>query len=243
VLALVGGLEFTPGNEPHDRQLAASARAAGGPAYVIATAAVRKDPEASVATARGWFAALGLEVSELRIRNRGDATSDRTRALAQEAGLFYIAGGDPGLVAQVLRDTAAWEAIIGAWRRGAALAGSSAGAMALGRWTLVRDRYPGHSRRRYRDALGLVPRTAVLPHFNSFGERWIPSATTRAPGSDVVLLGLDERTAAVWSGGRWSAQGSGAVTVIDGGRVAAHSGDAIEGLPVPDQAAGKSADD
>ena len=35
---------------------------------------------------------------------------------------------------------------------GAALAGSSAGAMAMGQWTLIRGRHPGDRRRRYRDA-------------------------------------------------------------------------------------------
>ena len=66
-LILVGGAEFLPGNEAQD---AIWADAAGGrPAYVVATAAVRQDPDRAVATARRWFSERGLRVTELRIRN------------------------------------------------------------------------------------------------------------------------------------------------------------------------------
>ena len=63
------------------------------------------------------------------------------------------------------------------WRaRGAVLAGSSAGAMAFGEWTLLRQRMPGDARRRPSPALGLVPRVAVIPHYDAFGEDWLDSA-------------------------------------------------------------------
>jgi hypothetical protein len=48
-----------------------------------------------------------------------------------------------------------------------------------------------------------------------------------------VLLGVDERSAAVWHGGRWRAYGPGAVTVISGGTARFGSGSEIEGLPAP----------
>ena len=144
-------------------------------------------------------------------------------------------GGDPGLVPKVLAGTPLWDAIVGAWAGGAALAGSSAGAMALGEWTLVRDRMPGDDRRRYLPALELVPRVAVLPHFETFGHRWVESAERAAPRSDVVLLGIDERTAALQRDGAWRAFGDGGVTVIAGDeRRRFASGEAIDGLPTPD---------
>ena len=51
---------------------------------------------------------------------------------ATDAGGVYLCGGDPGLVVELLRDTRAWGAVVDAWRNGAALGGSSAGAMAIG---------------------------------------------------------------------------------------------------------------
>jgi len=108
--------------------------------------------------------------------------------------------------------------------------------MALGEWTLVRERMPGDDRRRYVPALGLVPRVAVLPHFDTFGHRWVPSAEEAAPGRDVVLLGVDERSAAIHDGA-WRALGDGGVTVIAGGRRRFASGERVDGLPALDPAA------
>jgi hypothetical protein len=50
----------------------------------------------------------------------------------------------------------------------------------------------------------------------------------------LVLLGLDERTAAVWQAGAWRALGDGAVTVIVGGsRRRFEAGSRVDGLPTP----------
>ena len=92
----------------------------------------------------------------------------------------------------VLRDTPVWHAIVEAWRHGAALAGSSAGAMAFGEWSLIRKAHPGDAARRYKPALNLVPRVVVAPHF----------------------AGIDERSAAVWDGQVWTARGSGSITFV-----------------------------
>src|SRR6059058_3750290 len=195
-LALVGGDELDPGNEPQDRLLVQAAR--GEPAFVVTTAAARQHPERAAENARRWFGTLGLAIEELPLTTRARARSPELAARARAGHFFYLVGGDPGLVPEVLGGTASWDAIVEAWRDGAALAGSSAGAMAFGEWTLVRERRPGDTRRRYAPALGLVPRVAVLPHFETFGHRWVESALESAPGDDVVLLGIDERTAAVW---------------------------------------------
>ena len=231
-LALVGGDELNPGNEPQDEVLV---RAAGGePAFVIATAAARHRPDLAVANARQWFGALGLEVEELPALRRSDVGSPANVDRARAGRFFYLVGGDPGLVPSVLRDSPVWDAVVQAWRAGAALAGSSAGAMALGTWTLVKDRHPGDERRRYVAALGLVPRVAVLPHFETFGHLWLDSARSAAPADDVVLLGIDGRTAAIWERGRWRCLGAGGVTVIaHGGRRSFRSGQRIEALPDP----------
>lgn len=231
-LALVGGDELNPGNEPQDALLVAAA--GSGPAYVVATAAARHRPELAVAHAREWFARFGLDVIELPVRTRTQARSPETAELAAQGRFFYLVGGDPGIVPAVLLDSPVWRAVVSAWRSGAVLAGSSAGAMAMGEWTLIRGRYPGDRARRYRDALGLVPGLAVLPHFATFGRGWVASALEERPSNEVVLLGLDERTAAVWSDGAWSAMGDGDVTVVTPREDRVFGpGDVIDGLPSP----------
>ena len=229
LLALVGGIEFEPGNEPQDREMVAAA--GRGPAYVLPTAQARSGPAKAVAHAQRWFAKLGLEVVELPVTTRAHARSAALAEKAAEGGFFYLVGGDPGRVAEVLRGSPVWEAMLGAWRKGAVLAGSSAGSMALCEWTLVIERWPHHDERKYKEALNVVPRTVLLPHFDTFGERWIPSATLAAPQPGVTLVGVNERCAAVHDSRGWRAVGK-VVVIRDGERSEYVSGDLLP-LPAP----------
>src|SRR4030095_10654267 len=144
------------------------------------------------------FKSLGLDVVELPVLKRSDASAAPNVKLAEQGGFFYLTGGDPGLVVHVLRGSPVWTAIAAAWRGGAALAGSSAGAMALGEWTLIRKAYPGHAERRCKPALALVARGAVAPHFETFGHRWVDSVLAEPPAQDVLIVGVAERSAALW---------------------------------------------
>ncbi len=165
----------------------------------------------AVRHAQSWFRRFGLDLAELAVYTRTQAQDPALAKLAADAGFCYILGGDPGLVANVLRGSPVGNAIIGSWRRGAVLAGSSAGAMALCSETLVRQSFPGHTQRRALPGLGVVPDAAVLPHHDTFGEKWYPSARTALP--DAVLIGIDERTCALWEAGTWRCLGAGGVTV------------------------------
>lgn len=230
MLALVGGDEFHPGNEEQDRILVSHARQ--GPAFVIPTAAARQGPERAVANAAAWFRQFEIELLELPVLKRRDSMSPVLAERARGGGLFYLVGGDPGLVANVLRGSTVWQAVFAAWRDGASLGGSSAGAMALCSHTLVRATWPNRFHRRPVEALGVVPKTAVLPHFDTFGERWIESAQEAAPR--LTLLGIDERSAAIWDAGTWRAAGPGGVTVIKGKRISRFlTGEEVKGVNAP----------
>jgi cyanophycinase-like exopeptidase len=104
--------------------------------------------------------------------------------------------------------------------------------MALCSHTLIRASWPNRFNRRPNDALGLVADTAVLPHYDTFGHKWVESAQQALPAA--TLLGIDERTAAVWRGRTWRAMGPGAVTVIKGSNVKRFaSGQEVIGLRAP----------
>ena len=239
LLALVGGDEFHPGTEEQDRLLVAAAGA--GPAFLLPTAAARSRPDLAVATAQAWFRELGLEVEGLNVLKRTDANSRELADRAAAGGFFYLAGGDPGHLARTLLGTRVWAAIRRRWLAGAALAGSSAGAMALCEWTLIRASWPHSAQRRDERALDVVPGTAVLPHYDTFGQRWVDSATAALPSA--VLLGLDERTAAVWDGA-WRAAGPGRVVIWSGGNEREFRREPVDGLPDPrlEEAAAEQAD-
>ena len=104
-----------------------------------------------------------------------------------------------------MQDSPAWEVIHSRFLQGAALAGSSAGAMLLGSWIPANIRSvffqngkgPGWTK-----SLGLVPYT-IWPHFDwglkTFKDK-IARAMDEAPG-DVGKnwLGIDEDTAVIWN--------------------------------------------
>lgn len=163
---------------------------------------------------------LGVEQVPVVVRDRLEADSPELAALIDGAGLIYLSGGSPTYLAQTLRGTLVWEAILAAWRSGSALAGCSAGAMALTGWVpsmraLHRDPDPG---------LGLVPSLRVLPHFDKM-LGWVPDLLTRAlmhPPAGITVLGIDEDTAVVdltGAGHTWQVHGRQQVwTIADGPR-------------------------
>src|SRR5580698_4812993 len=221
-LALVGGDEFHPGNERQDALLRDAC--AGRPAYVVATAA-QEYAAGAVETARKWFSGLGLEIRELRIRSKEDAHSAELADAAAAAGLVYIAGGDPGFVVETLRASLVWKAIASAWR---------AGAMALCQWCLVQTSWPGEIEERSVDALGLIPGTAILPHFDVLGDAWVLWAK-EGLADTATVVGIDERTAAVLRDGRWEVFGPGGVTVLHGELRKRHvEGELIEEMSTPE---------
>ena len=77
---------------------------------------------------------LGVEQVPVVVRDRDEAGSAGLAALIEGAGLVYLSGGNPQFLARTLRGTRVWAAIEAAWRSGAALAGCSAGAIALTDW-------------------------------------------------------------------------------------------------------------
>jgi len=64
----------------------------------------------------------------------------RSLAGSPGADLVYLPGGDPDAVVEILAGTLAWRSVQAARSRGAAVAGASAGAMALGERMQTRHR-------------------------------------------------------------------------------------------------------
>ena len=194
-LALVGSGEYTEAMLEVERSLLD-----GRPSrYVqIPTAAGKEGPKRLsywVELGRAQAARLGVEAVPLVVTQRAQADDPAIVAQIAGAGLIYLSGGSPAVLADTLRDTALWRAIVAAWHSGAALAGCSAGAMALA--DQVPDlRDPAGSGGR---GLGLLPHLRVLPHFDKM-LGWIPDVLTRPffrPAAGVSLVGIDEDTAIV----------------------------------------------
>jgi cyanophycinase-like exopeptidase len=126
-------------------------------------------------------------------------------SLVAGAGLVYLSGGHPAYLADTLRDTPVWAAITDAWRSGSALAGCSAGAMALTSWVPSLR----HPRQGATPGLGLLTHLRVIPHFDAFAAR-MPDVATRfltPADANVTLLGIDEETAIVGGPYEWVVRG------------------------------------
>ena len=113
---------------------------------------------------------LGVQQVPVVVRDRDEAGSEDLAALIDGAGLIYLSGGNPQFLARTLRGTRVWAAIEAAWRSGAALAGCSAGAIALTDWVPA-VRVPA---REPEPGLGVLPWLRVLPHFDRM-RSWAPA--------------------------------------------------------------------
>ncbi len=225
-LALVGSGEYLPQMADIEGSLIA-----GRPRrYVqIATAAV-PDGEATVERwhnlGRAQAERLGVEPVILDVKSRDDAQSAEVAKLVEGAGLIYLSGGHPGFLAETLRDTAVWSAIVEAWRNGAALAGCSAGAMAFSAWVPSLR----HPREGGTQGLGLLPHVRAIPHFDAFVSR-IPDMMTRfllPHDPAITVLGVDEETALVGGPSEWVVKGKSSVwRLSDSGREQLVTGTAV----------------
>jgi cyanophycinase len=204
-LALVGSGEYLP----EMAEVEAGLLAGRPPRYVqLATAAVPDGP----AVVERWHnlgiaqaERLGVEPVVVPVADRADADDPAVVAKIAGAGLVYLSGGDPAYLADTLRGTAVWARIIAAWRGGAALAGCSAGAIALTSW-VPRLRNP---RQAGTEGLGLLPHIRVIPHFDKFAAG-APDLVNRfllPYDAAVTVVGVDENTALVGGPQRWTVQG------------------------------------
>ena len=210
--ALVGSGEFLPQMVAVDRVLL-EGRA---PRAAFLPTAAGQEGEASIerwlSLGAAHYAAMGIEPVPVRVIDRRDADDPALIALVDAVGLIYLSGGNPGYVAETLRGTGMWTAIEAAWRAGTALAGCSAGAMAL---TADAPHVRAGSMTA-QPGLGLVAHLSVMPHFDRMAE-WDPNVTARAMarrGAGVTVVGIDEDTALVGGPVEWTVMGRQRVTVF-----------------------------
>jgi cyanophycinase len=137
---------------------------------------------------------LGVEQVIVPVADRQNAVRDDFANDIAGAGLIYLSGGEPDYLCETLTDTKVWRSIISTWRGGAAPAGCSAGAMAIGSWVpSFDDPSPGMP------GLGPVEHVVLLPHFNRLST-FRPEFETRLSipqERSMSVIGVDQLTAIV----------------------------------------------
>ena len=208
LLALVGGGEWQQGTD-YDAELLE--RSGADEVLILPTAAAYQHPERAVAHAETWFSSLGSRARGLMVLRHSDANKETNATAVREARFIYLSGGSPLHLLSVLKGSLVFAALANAWRRGAVVAGSSAGAMVLV------DPMVDPRGGAFTVGLGLVEQLAVVPHHDSGASHHFWRTLELAPAG-LPVAGIPERTALIREpDGAWRSAGEGQVTVyIDG---------------------------
>ncbi|MCX6021298.1 MAG: cyanophycinase, partial [Chloroflexi bacterium] len=228
-LALIGGGDYEQ-SEQVDRFLL---ELAGGPdtpvVFLPTTHSSRRMGEKFTA----YYQSLGARnVRVAPVYEREDAESEENAQLLREAGLIFIGWGSDDRLQRAVRNTPVYAALEEAYRRGVLVAGTSAGARAMGEMVIspangpvglreglddgpplirasMEDKVPLQLRPGFNWLPGMVIE-AHLGEWNRYGHLLLMGALR----PDLTWIGLDERTALVISpNGEAEVVGSGNVIV------------------------------
>lgn len=187
--------------------------AGDGTVRIVAT---RLDDKEVVAGEIDFYATLGFPASVVYVCSRSDAESPANSSALEGASLVFLHGGMPAWLADMLRDTAVWRALVGTLSRGGSVAATSGAITCLG------SRVPA-----FDDEFNFSGWGPGLAYFSSIviGSHWDSERflLLRQPfeelSADVSVLAVDESTVAVRrESSRWSVIGKGAVRLIRDGQ-------------------------
>ena len=220
-IALVGSGEYLPEMLELERSLIRDGQDRGmAPVFVQIPTAAGRESRTRIQfweqLGKAQADRLEVEARFLPIFNREDADNPEFVSQIRESALIYMSGGDPHYLANTIRGTRVFDALLENWNSGGSIAGCSAGAMVMS------SKIPNFriSRSEPTPGLALIPNIRVIPHFNKFF-KWIPDSAAKilldTPG-DSVLLGIDELTALVKRGGEseWEVFGEAEVHLLKG---------------------------
>jgi cyanophycinase len=221
VLALMGSGEFEPWTEAVDRWLLE--RASGdGRILLLPTASAPEGDEVFGYWSQlglAHYGDLGLPASVLPLKTREDARLAQMAGAVRGASMVFFSGGNPAYLAQVLEDTPFWAAVLEEMARGMAYSGCSAGVASLGQTAPDSSAQGLGAEMLSRRGLGLFPGISFAPHWDALNT-YVPGLREfilAAVPAGERLLAIDEQTALVGDGERWTVMGSGGAYLIDGG--------------------------
>jgi cyanophycinase len=207
-LALLGGGEWRPSCRVFDAELLE--RSGADEIVVLPTAAAFEHPDRVVEHATSYFAELGARVRSLPVLRRADADHADIVDGIDGARFVYIADGSPLHLRSALKESKLYEAFLHAYRKGAVIAASGAGA------TVLCDPMVDPRGGAYTVGLGLVEGIAVFPYHGTAAEHLRERSIDLLP-STATLVGIDEETALIRDpDGSWRVAGAGVVTFYDG---------------------------
>jgi cyanophycinase len=188
----------------------------GEAARIVLITTASDSPDEVLAEYERVFRKLGVDhLSELRLHGRGDADSDDFADLLTSATGVFITGGDQSKLRTIVGSRIN-DIITDRLEDGLVVAGTSAGATAMGRTMILGGDGPEVAAAAVRTGpgLGFVPQTLIDMHFGERGR--LPrllSGVAMAP--EHLGIGLDENTGVLVEDGGFEVLGTGVATVVD----------------------------
>jgi cyanophycinase len=212
---LIGGAEEKEANGAILGEVARRAREAP----VAVCTAGSEIPDELYECYRAAFRQHGVKsVLHIRVPNRRGAEEPKLAQAVADAQTFFFTGGDQLLITSRIGGSLLWSAIQELYRKGGTVAGTSAGASALGQTmplSMEADEHKIAAAWQLLPALGLLRGVIVDQHFAQRGRMGrLIAAVVENPR--LLGLGIDENTALIWSRGYFHVIGDGAVYVVDG---------------------------
>jgi cyanophycinase-like exopeptidase len=221
--ALLGSGEFEPWTDEVDRWLLERSARPEGPVLILPTASA---PEGDEVFGR-WgemglthYRALHIPAEVVPLKTRADADREDLVAKLDGASSVYFSGGNPAYLVDALAGSAFWRAIVDRLDRGLAYAGCSGGISDLGEIAPDSSKQDPTSGDIWRPGLRLFPKVVLAPHWDML-DTYIPGLSryiVEAVPEDCRLVAVDEHTAVVGDGHRWTVMGLGHGRVLDDGR-------------------------
>ena len=221
ILVLAGSGEFTPSMETPDKYILSRTKVRN--VAILPTAAGKEsDWHKWVEMGERHFRKLGVDAFGLNVLNASDANNPKKFVLLEKADFVYISGGDPGHLFHTLNKSLLWKNILEKFGQGMILAGSSAGAMAMGKYVLANAQRLDKESSDWINGLGMVP-FSIIPHYD-YIKREEPQMLEKINNEThnaikKTFMGIDEDTALMGeSNSKARVKGKGAVYLLDKNR-------------------------
>lgn len=189
----------------------------GDQGRIVLVTTASEEPEQVLADYERVFRKLGVEhIYELPLRGRGDADSDHTADVLDRATGVFFSGGDQARLRTIVGSHANDLLRDRLMQHGLIVAGTSAGATAMGRTMILGGNGAEVAAASVKTGpgLGLLPRALIDMHFGERGR--LPrllSAVALDP--DHLGIGLDENTGILVGLSGFEVFGTGVTTVVD----------------------------
>jgi cyanophycinase len=217
-LIIIGGHEDKEGERTILKAVAQRARGDNGRLVIVTVAS--NLPEELGREYRALFTDLGVKhIDVVDIRTRDEAADQKNVDKIADAKVVFFTGGDQLRITSQIGDSPLFRCMQEIYRKGATIAGTSAGAAAMPETMLIAGASDESNRI---SALEMAPGLAFMQgvvidsHFAERGRMGrLLGAVAQNPRN--IGLGIDEDTAILVSGQeRFEVIGSGAVYVVDG---------------------------